>query len=225
MGIRIVTSKQIREVQIPEEKNGYNKDTVNKVIEVASDTVEELERQLKELQEALASARADSAPMDIGSGSSNPADEQVIARWLTTLSPLDISTETQRIIAESVVESTMAASHIRKEAKDRLTQLCNAVSTQVMTLIQELNTSQVSAVGVSKIPSIVTTWQKEFSRSISQLLQQLELPWTVQVSQLSQVLSKMAEGQVQQKTSPIPPATNNNINDNNNFAEQPPWQS
>ena len=220
MAIRIITSKELQDLSIPKSKRGkgYDEEFVNSLVKVTYETVSEMEKQIGDLQSALASARADSAPLDV-TNSTTHGDEQAIANWLTTLSPLDISAEAQKAIAQTIVESTLAASHIRTEAKQRASQLFNAIASEVASLTVRLTKAKESYVGINEIPAVVDQWEKEFAQKISTLLSQLELPWTVQVSELSTLLSKIATQTNSSKV--LPPEQP----DNKKSPEQTPWQS
>ncbi len=190
MAHRIVTSEELRNVSFPESESGYPSHDVDIVISACADTIEELEAQVIQLHNALAMARAESAPMELASAGD---DEDVIAQWLTTLDPLDIDREVQKTIAESIVESTMAASHIRSEARERVKSLIDAVANEVQKLMGVVKDSRSSVAAAQNLPTALVEWQGEFAVHIGTLLEQLQLPWTVQVSQLAKILTHMAE--------------------------------
>lgn len=190
MAHRNVTSDELRNVSFSESESGYTTTDVDIVMKACADTIEELEAQVSQLHNALAMARAESAPMELASAGD---DEDVIAQWLTTLDPLDIDREVQKTIAESIVESTMAASHIRSEARERVKSLIDAVAVEVQKLMVVVKESRSSVAATQNLPHALVEWQGEFSAHIGVLLEQLQLPWTVQVSQLAKVLSHMAE--------------------------------
>ena len=190
MANRNITSGDLRNVKFPVEKSGYPTDKVDAVIELCAATIEDLESQVSQLQNAVAMARAESAPMELASAGD---DEDVIAQWLTTLNPLDIDREVQKHIAEAIVESTMAASHIRTEARERVKSLIDAVAVEVQKLMTIVKQSRGSVAATNDLPNSIAQWQGEFAGRIGTLLQQLQLPWTVQVSQLAKVLAHMAE--------------------------------
>lgn len=191
MANRNITSAELKEVEFPEvEKDGYDPAKVNAVMLVAAETISNLEDQITDLQNAVALARAESAPMELAIVND---DEDVIAQWLTTLDPLEIESEVQKNIAEAIVESTMAASHIRSEARERVKSLIDAVALEVQKLMSIVKLARGSVAATNDLPNSLATWQGEFAGNIGQLLQQLQLPWTVQVSQLAKVLAHMAE--------------------------------
>lgn len=190
MAHRNITSGELKEVSFPVAKQGYPAEKVDAVIELCANTIEDLENQVAQLQNAVAMARAESAPMEL---SSVVDDEDVIAQWLTTLDPMEIDLEVQKNIAEAIVESTMAASHIRTEARERVKSLIDAVAVEVQKLMVIVKTARGSVAASNELPNSIATWQGEFAGSIGVLLQQLQLPWTVQVSQLAKVLAHMAE--------------------------------
>src|SRR5690606_29874618 len=109
--------------------------------------------------------------------------------------PMDIDREVQKNIAEAIVESTMAASHIRSEARERVKQLIDAVAVEVGKLTAIVKQSKTSIQATNELPNALAAWEGEFATRVGTLLQQLQLPWTVQVSQLAKVLSHMAEGE------------------------------
>ena len=190
MAKRNLTSSEIRGVSFPVAKSGYESDKVNAVLEVCASTIEDLEDQIAQLQNAVAMARAESAPMELANVQD---DEDVIAQWLTTLDPMDIDREVQKNIAEAIVESTIAASHIRSEARERVKTLIDSVAIEVQKLMAIVKESRSSLAATNKLPDSIVQWQGEFASRIGKLLQQLQLPWTVQVSQLAKVLAHMAE--------------------------------
>ena len=187
---RNISSQELRSASFPTSKSGYTTETVDAVIQLCADSIEDLENQVTQLQNAVAMARSESAPMELAYTGD---DEDVIAQWLTTLNPLDISQEVQKNIAEAIVESTMAASHIRSEARERVKALIDAVALEVQKLMIIIKDSRVSVAATNDLPNALAIWQGEFSSRIGVLLQQLQLPWTVQVSQLAKVLAHMAE--------------------------------
>lgn len=185
-----ISSGDLRSIDFPKTKSGYDPEKVDAVIELCAKTVDSLEAQIQDLQRAVAMARAESAPMELG----NSFDEEdAIAQWLTTLDPTEIDREVQKNIAEAIVESTMAASHIRTEARERVKTLIDAVANEVQKLISLIRESKTSVAVLNDLPTSISQWEAEFSTRIGTLLQQLQLPWTVQVSQLAKVLSHMAE--------------------------------
>jgi|GEM_PF-2816651 len=190
MAKRNITSGELRGVSFPVTKSGYEADKVDAVLEICASTIEDLEDQVAQLQNAVAMARAESAPMELASIQD---DEDVIAQWLTTLDPMEIDREVQKNIAEAIVESTMAASHIRSEARERVKALIDAVAVEVQKLMQIVKQSRSSLAATNELPNSIAKWQGEFATKIGALLQQLQLPWTVQVSQLAKVLAHMAE--------------------------------
>lgn len=185
-----ISANDLRGVEFPKEKSGYSGEKVDAVINICADTIESLEQQVQELQRAVAMARAESAPMEL----TNQFDEEdAIAQWLTTLDPTQIDLEVQKNIAEAIVESTMAASHIRSEARERVKTLIDAVASEVQKLISLVRESRTSVAAANDLPKNISDWEAGFSSRIGTLLQQLQLPWTVQVSQLAKVLSHMAD--------------------------------
>jgi DivIVA domain-containing protein len=187
---RHITSRDLKGVQFPKGKSGYDPEKVDAVMAVCADTIESLENQIEELQRAVAMARAESSPMELAS---QVDEEDAIAQWLTTLDPTEIDLEVQKNIAEAIVESTMAASHIRSEARERVKQLIDAVASEVQKLIAIVRESKSSVAASADLPLALAAWEGEFSTRIGTLLQQLQLPWTVQVSQLAKVLSHMVD--------------------------------
>lgn len=187
---RLLTPQELRSAEFPiDDKPGYEIEKVDAAIELCAQTIEHLEDQIAELQRSVALARAESAPMEI-----NESDEEdAIAQWLTTIDPLDISQEVQKNIAQTLVESTMAASHIRHEAKERAKSLIDAVADEVSKLVVIVKESRNSVESALKLQENIAMWEGGFSGRISLLLEQLQLPWTVQVSQLAKVLAHMAE--------------------------------
>lgn len=187
---RTIQSGDLRNLSFPTSKSGYETDKVDAVIAICADTIEDLENQVAQLQNAVAMARAESAPMELASVAD---DEDVIAQWLTTLDPMKIDLEVQKNIAEAIVESTMAASHIRTEARERVKTLIDAVAVEVQKLMTIVKAARGSVAASNDLPNAVSQWQGEFAGRIGTLLAQLQLPWTVQVSQLAKVLAHMAE--------------------------------
>lgn len=194
MSNRNITSGELKDVSFPTAKQGYPPEKVDAVIALCANTIEDLESQVAQLQNAVAMARAESAPMELASVGD---DEDVIAQWLTTLDPLEIDREVQKNIAEAIVESTMAASHIRTEARERVKSLIDAVAVEVQKLMAIVKQARGSVAASNDLPNSIAKWQGEFAGSIGVLLQQLQLPWTVQVSQLAKVLAHMAENSAQ----------------------------
>ncbi len=190
MAPKHITAKDLKGIEFPREKSGYETDKVDAVIQICADTIESLEAQIEELQRAVAMARAESAPMEVNSSFD---EEDAIAQWLTTLDPTEIDLEVQKNIAEAIVESTMAASHIRSEARERVKTLIDAVASEVQSLIKIVREAKTSVAASNELPSNIAKWEAGFSSRIGTLLQQLQLPWTVQVSQLAKVLSHMAD--------------------------------
>lgn len=186
----MINPNDLRSASFPTAKSGYEPEKVDAVIEMCAKTIESLEEQIGDLQRSVALARAEAAPMEVGS---NADEEDAIAQWLTTLDPLDISQEVQKNIAEALVESTMAASHIRKEAKERVKALIDAVADEVQKLITIVKQAKVSLEAAAHLPENLAAWEGSFSGRITLLLEELQLPWTVQVSQLAKVLAHMAE--------------------------------
>ncbi len=45
------------------------------------------------------------------------------------------------------------------------------------------------------LPNSLSAWEGEFSGKINKLLTQLELPWTVQVSELAKVINHLSNSQ------------------------------
>lgn len=189
---RLVTARDLNAVSFPTDKLGYPPELVDQVISACAETISELETQIQDLHSALAIARAEAAPMELATVGD---DEDVIAQWLTTLDPLDIDREVQKTIAEAIVESTMAASHIRSEARERVKTLIDAVASEVHKLVTLIKHARTSEAAARDLPNSLAEWQGEFSARVSSLLTQLQLPWTVQVSQLAKVLAHMAEGE------------------------------
>lgn len=185
-----ITSNDLRGVSFPKEKSGYSAEKVDAVMNICADTIQGLEQQIEELQRAVAMARAESAPLEVAS---HVDEEDAIAQWLTTLDPTEIDLEVQKNIAEAIVESTMAASHIRSEARERVKTLIDAVASEVQKLISIIKESRTSVAATNELPNAISDWEANFSTRIGTLLQQLQLPWTVQVSQLAKVLSHMVE--------------------------------
>lgn len=190
MAHQTISAQDLRGASFPTAKSGYDSAKVDAVLELCAGTIEELENQVGELQRSVALARAESSPIELNNIAD---DEDVIAQWLTTLDPLDIDREVQKTIAEAIVESTMAASHIRSEARERIKALIDAVAHEVQKLLVIVKDSQKSVAAANQLPTALIEWEGEFSGRIGTLLQQLQLPWTVQVSQLAKVLSHMAE--------------------------------
>lgn len=185
-----ISAQDLRAASFPKTKSGYDPDKVDAVMNICADTIEGLELQIEELQRAVAMARAESAPMELAH---QVDEEDAIAQWLTTLDPTEIDREVQKNIAEAIVESTMAASHIRSEARERVKALIDAVASEVQKLVAIVKESKSSVAAGTELPNALAAWEGEFSSRISVLLQQLQLPWTVQVSQLAKVLSHMVD--------------------------------
>jgi DivIVA domain-containing protein len=190
MAQRNISASDLRNAKFPTAKSGYEAEKVDAVLALCANTIEDLETQVAELQRAVALARAESAPMELATYGD---DEDVIAQWLTTLDPLDIEREAQKNIAEAIVESTMAASHIRSEARERVKSLIDAVASEVAKLVNIVKDAKKSVAASNNLPNALSEWEGEFAGRINTLLQQLQLPWTVQVSQLAKVLSHMVE--------------------------------
>ena len=197
MANRNIDSKELRSLSMPDAKFGYDKQIVDTVIAGCADTISDLEQQIEELNSALAYLRAQSAPLEINrSDQSEDDDDDSMLNWLNNLDPLKIDQEVQRTIAEAIVGSTMAASHIRSEAKDRVKLLIDAVALEVRKLVDIVHQAKTSYVLSAELPTALASWEGEFKAKISTLLSQLELPWTVQVSQLAKVLNHMSANQI-----------------------------
>ena len=53
------------------------------------------------------------------------------------------------------------------------------------------------------LPNSLSAWEGEFSGKINKLLTQLELPWTVQVSELAKVINHLSNSQsISENTQP-----------------------
>jgi len=164
MAKRNLTSGELRAVSFPTAKSGYESDKVDAVLEICASTIEDLEDQVAQLQNAVAMARAESAPMELATIQD---DEDVIAQWLTTLDPMDIDREVQKNIAEAIVESTMAASHIRSEARERVKTLIDSVAVEVQKLMQIVKQSRSSLAATNELPNSIAQWQGEFATKIA----------------------------------------------------------
>lgn len=208
MANRNIDSKELRSLSIPEAKSGYDKSIVDTVIAGCADTIADLEKQIEELNKAMQFLRAQSAPMEVDSDTDESTNDTILS-WLNNLDPLDIDQEVQRNIAEAIVGSTMAASHIRHEAKERIKILFDALAFEVKKLVEIVRLSKTSVALYAELPIALSAWEGEFSGRISTLLSQLELPWTVQVSQLAKVLNHMSQNHVnvESQQSQIAPAT------------------
>ena len=191
---RNIDSNELRSLSMPEAKSGYDKKIVDTVIAGCADTIADLEAQIEELNRAMQYLRAQSAPMEVESEDDQSANDSILT-WLNNLDPLDIDQEVQRNIAEAIVGSTMAASHIRQEAKERIKILIDAVALEVKKLVELVRMSKTSVALSSQLPVALSAWEGEFSGKISTLLSQLQLPWTVQVSELAKVLNHMSNNQ------------------------------
>lgn len=197
MAKRNIDSKELRSLSMPDAKFGYDKEIVDTVISGCADTISDLEQQIEELNTALSYLRAQSAPLEVNRQDQfTDDDDDSMLAWLNDLDPLKIDQEVQRTIAEAIVGSTMAASHIRAEAKERVKILIDAVAVEVKKLVELVRKSKTSNVLITELPKALSAWEGEFRFNISSLLSQLELPWTVQVSQLAKVLNHMSENQI-----------------------------
>lgn len=196
MANRNIDSKELRALSMPHAKFGYDKQIVDTVISGCADTIADLEQQIEELNSALAYLRAQSAPLEISRSDQLDDDDDSMLIWLNNLDPLKIDQEVQRTIAEAIVGSTMAASHIRVEAKERIKILIDAVALEVRKLVEIVRKSKTSYTLSAELPNSLSAWEGEFKAKISTLLSQLELPWTVQVSQLAKVLNHMSSNQI-----------------------------
>ncbi len=194
MANRNVESSELRSLSVPEVKNGYDKDIVDTVIAGCADTIDDLETQIEELNRAMQYLRAQSAPMEVAHEDNEEGNDQILS-WLNNLDPLDIDREVQRNIAEAIVGSTMAASQIRHEAKERIKILIDAVAIEVRKLVEIVRLSKTSLVLSTDLPNSLSAWEGEFSGKINKLLTQLELPWTVQVSELAKVINHLSNSQ------------------------------
>ena len=185
MANRNIDSKELRSLSMPEAKSGYDKSIVDTVIAGCADTISDLEQQVEELNKALQYLRAQSSPMEIDDDSEDDDTNDSILNWLNNLDSFNID----------LVGSTMAASQIRHEAKERIKILINAVAAEVKKLVELVHLSKTSFALNAELPNMLAAWEGEFSGKISTLLSQLELPWTVQVSQLAKVLNHMSTNQ------------------------------
>ena len=195
MANRNIDSKELRSLSMPEAKSGYDKSIVDTVIAGCADTISDLEQQVEELNKALQYLRAQSSPMEIDDDSEDDDRNDSMLNWLNNLDSFNIDLEVQKNIAEAIVGSTMAASQIRHEAKERIKILINAVAAEVKKLVELVHLSKTSFALNAELPNMLAAWEGEFSGKISTLLSQLELPWTVQVSQLAKVLNHMSTNQ------------------------------
>ena len=65
MAHRNITPGELKSVTFPIAKSGYPADKVDAVISLCAETIEDLENQVAQLQNAVAMARAESAPMEL----------------------------------------------------------------------------------------------------------------------------------------------------------------
>ncbi|MFZ4585891.1 MAG: hypothetical protein ACOYNI_11775 [Acidimicrobiia bacterium] len=192
---RFVTAKELRELEPPSVKgNGFDRDATLALLDVAADTIDHLEGRIAELQRAVAMARAESAPMEITPAHDDTDD--VFTEWLANLDPIELDREVQKSIAETMVEATLAARQIRSEAQDRIKALTDAVCAEVHDLMNVVAASRGSLEAMHQLPNEIAAWEGRFSSRIGRLMEQLQLPWTAQVSQLARLLTHMAERDV-----------------------------
>ena len=79
--------------------------------------------------------------------------------------------------------------------------------------MQIVKQSRGSLAATNELPNSIAQWQGEFATKIGTLLQQLQLPWTVQVSQLAKVLAHMAENTTASSEEDIKKIKNSSDND------------
>ena len=187
-----VSAENLRNSRIPEVKGGFKRDETLALVALAAETIKSLEDQVIELQRAVATARAEAVPMDVGVSTVGHETEDAISKWLANLDPVKVDQEVQQTIADSIVESTLAARQIRSEAQKRISVLVDEIARSVRQLFEDVNLAKSTVQGVAQIPTIVTSWEAQFSKRINQMLKQLDIPWTAQVAELAKVLTRLA---------------------------------
>lgn len=190
-----ITSGELRDTEIPTARNGYAQIVVDQLLERAGDTIDDLHRQIGELHQAIAMVRAESSSVELPALPPAPA-EQVLASWLTSLDPADLERHVQAAIAETMVEATLAARKIRQEAVDRVTVLADALAAETQRLMQLVDGARGSVAGMNRLPAELAAWQGAFAARMRTLFEQMQLPWTAQVSQVASLLTRVTGGQV-----------------------------
>lgn len=188
---RLISARELREIEPPAARGGaFEREPTLQLLDVAADTIESLETQIVELQRTVAIARSESAPIEITTQAEEPED--VFTEWLANLDPIQLDRQVQASIAQAMVEATLAARQIRSEGQERIKALVDAVTAEVETLVQLVSTAKGSMQAMHQLPEDLATWQGRFAARIGALMEQLQLPWTAQVSQLARLLTHLA---------------------------------
>jgi uncharacterized alpha-E superfamily protein len=188
---RLISSRELRDIEPPSARGGtFDREPTLQLLDVAADTIESLEAQIVELQRTVAIARTESAPMEITNYADDPDD--VFTEWLANLDPIQLDRQVQASIAQAMVEATLAARQIRAEGQERIKALVDAVTAETEALVHIVTNSRGSLEAMHRLPEDLATWQGHFGARIGALMEQLQLPWTAQVSQLARLLSHLA---------------------------------
>ncbi len=188
---RLISSRELRDIEPPSARSGtFEREPTLQLLDVAADTIESLEAQIVELQRTVAIARTESAPLEITTNTAEPED--VFTEWLANLDPIQLDRQVQASIAQAMVEATLAARQIRAEGQERIKALVDAVTGEVEALAEIVQTSRGSLQAMHRLPEDLATWQGRFAARIGALMEQLQLPWTAQVSQLARLLTHLA---------------------------------
>lgn len=196
---RLISARELRELEPPAAKGGaFEREPTLQLLDVAADTIETLEAQVVELQRTVAIARSESAPIEITTHVEDTED--VFTEWLANLDPIQLDRQVQASIAQAMVEATLAARQIRTEGQERIKALVDAVTAEVETLVHLVTAAKGSMQAMHSLPEDLATWQGRFAARIGRLMEQLQLPWTAQVSQLARLLTHLATSEAPNPT-------------------------
>jgi hypothetical protein len=190
-----VTPDELRTPSIPAAKNGLDPAAVDRLLSRAASTIDDLSRQVGDLHQTIAVLRSESATIDLPTAAETPAEEVLVA-WLASLDPLELERHVEAAIAESMVESTIAARRIRQEAIARTQAFADSIATEAVRLNELISGARGSVAAMNRLSSDLAAWQLAFQSTLARGLEQLQMPWSTQIYQVAQLLAKMNGGRV-----------------------------
>lgn len=162
---------------------------VTLLVERAAQTLEAKREQLLELEVSVARLRAEGPPQ---ASASRTLPEEAIAAWAAALPPEAIERHTMEAVARPIIEATNAATIMGREAAARVETLLDSVLGEVAALIETVSSARGSMAAMSVLPQDLAAWEAAFKARVRQLLDQIDLPWTSEVSHVARLLSHVA---------------------------------
>lgn len=180
-----ITPNEMREVA----RSGRS-DALVDALQRGAQTLEDAEREINDLHQALASARADAIPMEVRPlDKPDESTKERISELLAQADPVSLSEPAKEAIVRSVFEAGVMAELVRTEASMRFEKFAEAILADVEDLGNQVHAARGNVAAMANLERDLHAWQGRFSTRVRTLVDQWKLPWAAKVSTVAGLLT------------------------------------